>query len=371
MENEKQVLFLSHSSRDVRPLTVLKDSLLTLTSGAIDIFLSSDGQSIPFGTNWVAEVERALKRAKVMFTFLSPAALDSEWVLFESGFAYGNGVKVVPIGVFGVHLESVGPPLSLLQGFNLARPKAMGNLAKIINEEFGLRCSESWGEEEYSQIFERQQIYSDTLFGNFTEWITRLNISTASVHEPDSGEVESFLEDLSDDDLLVVKGQGASVVLPGVEIPLRKGRVRIKADPILSSVTFPILSKLIPFLAGEEKNKEDYHLEFILRDPVEAHDSPAAIGARIYGTDLHLSEGGFVSLQELRLRVRRRSVTTGYSSPGSSSSMGPGLGPPVIHHTRPAGVEITGYFEGDNLEEAPFEEALQILFDVGVLYFAE
>ena len=56
----KPLLFGSHSSPDREFLNRLKDLLLEKTSGTIDIFLSCDGMSIPFGKNWVKEVEEAL-----------------------------------------------------------------------------------------------------------------------------------------------------------------------------------------------------------------------------------------------------------------------------------------------------------------------
>lgn len=62
---EKPTVFLSHSSRDARSLVSLKEMLNKKTSGTLRLFLSSDGQSIPFGRNWVATVEAALDSSAV------------------------------------------------------------------------------------------------------------------------------------------------------------------------------------------------------------------------------------------------------------------------------------------------------------------
>lgn len=50
-----------------------------------------------------------------MFVFISPHSLRSNWLFFESGFAYSRDIKVVPVGILGVDLGTLSPPLSLLQ----------------------------------------------------------------------------------------------------------------------------------------------------------------------------------------------------------------------------------------------------------------
>jgi hypothetical protein len=56
------------------------------THGTIDVFLSSDGQSIQLGHNWVAEVQNALERARFMAVFLTPNSIQSGWIHFEAGY---------------------------------------------------------------------------------------------------------------------------------------------------------------------------------------------------------------------------------------------------------------------------------------------
>jgi hypothetical protein len=66
-----------------------------------------------------------------MYVFLSPSALESKWVPFESGYAYSREIRVVPVGILGVDLATIGPPLGLLQGFNISSGPGMNNLIKV------------------------------------------------------------------------------------------------------------------------------------------------------------------------------------------------------------------------------------------------
>ena len=151
----KPVVFLSHSSHDRSLAVRLKALLAGLTGGAVDFFLSSDGQSIPLGTNWVHTVQKALESSELMFVFASPAAVHSDWIHFESGFAYSKGTQVVPIGVLGQDVGNLRPPLSLLQGFNLRDKESFGNLVALINSKYHFTFQETISEQQYQALFYR------------------------------------------------------------------------------------------------------------------------------------------------------------------------------------------------------------------------
>ena len=53
----KPTLFFSHSSKDKDMVLAIKNKVMQYTSGTLEIFQSSDGESIPFGTNWIHKVE--------------------------------------------------------------------------------------------------------------------------------------------------------------------------------------------------------------------------------------------------------------------------------------------------------------------------
>lgn len=82
----KPVVFFSHSSKDKAVLAKLKELFVEKAGATIEVFLSSDGQSIPLGRNWVHRVEEGLKTAKVMLVFLTPSSLESSWIFFEAGY---------------------------------------------------------------------------------------------------------------------------------------------------------------------------------------------------------------------------------------------------------------------------------------------
>ena len=79
----KPTLFFSHSSKDKDMILAIKNKVMQYTSGTLEIFQSSDGESIPFGTNWIHKVEEGLKEAKVMFVFVTEKSISTGWIYFE------------------------------------------------------------------------------------------------------------------------------------------------------------------------------------------------------------------------------------------------------------------------------------------------
>jgi hypothetical protein len=146
----KPTVFFSHSSLDKDRLFPIRNHILEGTGNAIEIFMSSDGASIPFGKNWLSEIERALHDCRLMFVWVTPNSLRSNWIYFESGCAYSREIKVVPIGYDGIKLEELAPPLSILQGFNIVSPASLNNIVTIINREFGLTFPDLFDDHFYS-----------------------------------------------------------------------------------------------------------------------------------------------------------------------------------------------------------------------------
>lgn len=148
----KPSVFFSHASVDGEAIAVLKKRFLQITGGAIDVFVSSDGQSIRFGRNWIHEIEDALGRCKIMFVFVTPRSKDSGWIFFEAGHAYGRDIQVVPVAILGADLNALPGPLALLQGFNVKDSSGLDNIIAIVNSTFTQTHDRKFTEEDFASI---------------------------------------------------------------------------------------------------------------------------------------------------------------------------------------------------------------------------
>lgn len=148
---EKPTIFFSHSSKDRDLILPIKNKIASITSGVMEIFMSSDGQSIPFGRNWVSKIEEGLMNAQIMFIFVTPNSISSEWIYFEAGYAYSKGIEVIPVGI-GVNIGELKAPLNLLQGFDILSADGLNNFISIINKKFSLNFKEDFDFEDYKRI---------------------------------------------------------------------------------------------------------------------------------------------------------------------------------------------------------------------------
>ena len=153
---DKPTIFFSHSSKDRDLILPIKNKLAEITSGTMGIFMSSDGQSIPLGRNWVSKIEEGLKNAQIMFIFVTPNSIISDWIYFEAGYAYSKEIEVIPVGI-GVHIGELKAPLNLLQGFDVSSHESLNNFISVINKKFNLSFKESFVESDYNVI---NQIFS-------------------------------------------------------------------------------------------------------------------------------------------------------------------------------------------------------------------
>jgi hypothetical protein len=166
--NEKNIVFLSHSSKDKKQLVPFKKALEEKTNGTIQFFLSSDGQSIPLGHNWVASVEHSLDEAKLAFLLLTANSIDSTWVAFEAGFMHAKKIRVIPVALPGIELSQVPPPIGLLQGFNMHSHETMNNFFEILNHEFQHQHKPSFTQDDFRKLFGADSELGLGFFGEYS-----------------------------------------------------------------------------------------------------------------------------------------------------------------------------------------------------------
>lgn len=148
---EKPTIFFSHTSKDKDMVLYIQNRIKDITGNTINIFMSSDGQSIPFGTNWVHKVEEGLSLASIMFVFVTPLSVKSGWIYFEAGYAYSKGIEVIPVGI-NADISNLRAPLSLLQGFNIASADSLNNFIEVINKKYGYTFNESFTDDDFQKI---------------------------------------------------------------------------------------------------------------------------------------------------------------------------------------------------------------------------
>lgn len=234
---DKPTIFFSHSSKDSELILPFKKKIQEITGNMVNIFMSSDGQSIPFGRNWVSEIEEGLEEAQIMFIFVTPYSIKSNWIYFEAGYAYSKGIEVIPVGI-GVHVGELEAPLNLLQGFDVLSYGSLNNFISIINKKFSACFKEDFTEDDFASVrkimFEEENDFAfSEFFCNGIYECCSQYLATGDTKEIIRYDVDKYFHDIKDyldcngidytisDNKMLVNG--IKIVLSGREIEPENG----------------------------------------------------------------------------------------------------------------------------------------------------
>jgi TIR domain len=111
----KPKLFVSHVTEEAPLAEILKAHLSRDFLGLVDIFVSSDMDSIAAGDNWLRRLEQALRESSALLVLCSYASINRPWVNFEVGAAWISSIPIVPICHSGLRPTGLPMPFNVLQ----------------------------------------------------------------------------------------------------------------------------------------------------------------------------------------------------------------------------------------------------------------
>lgn len=255
----KPTIFFSHSSKDKDIILSIKRRIDSITGGTLDIFMSSDGQSIPFGRNWIYKVEEGLNAAQIMFVFVTPNSILSNWIYFEAGFAYAKSIEVIPVGV-GIDIGLLKAPLNLLQGFNIVSSDSLNNFIKIINKKFNYCFKDEFIDSDFADIVDMTD--GNTRTFDISNIFSYADCEIFSRDKDTNGEnaifnLHDFIKQVIDylkSESIAYSYEGTrfsstkSILAAGIKISYQAGRpdeIKIKISPYNFQATFPLLSHIV------------------------------------------------------------------------------------------------------------------------------
>ncbi len=294
---EKPTVFFSHSSKDKEYVLELKKLIMEKTSDTIEMFQSSDGESIPFGKNWVYRVEEKLSSAKIMFVFISPNSMKSNWIYFEAGFSYSKGIRVIPVGILGIDIGQIHAPLNLLQGFNIRNHEGLNNIIAILNNEFNCK---------YKTDFSQLQF---DLLQNKTNLVEQLDDNILNKIDYFKTEFSSQLQDntlignafeVFKEYLLTHKIQNSTsnqygdnrLYLYGMEVRQhndgREEKLRFDMDLLRLDESLQIISGILPLIY--ENPIERYYLQVYFGEEIKLITTNYKLSARLNEFEIQMSD---------------------------------------------------------------------------------
>jgi TIR domain len=154
--------FISHISEEAEVATVLKKALLRDFLGMMELFVSSDTESISAGEQWLSAIEQALSGCSMLLILCSPQSVGRPWINFEAGAAWMRQIPLIPICHSGLVPRDLSMPLSLRQAIRLDDPVGLNRLYARVGEIVGCNQPHVNFEELAVELGKAQQASSDS-----------------------------------------------------------------------------------------------------------------------------------------------------------------------------------------------------------------
>lgn len=146
MSSDK-IIFLSHAHEERELAILLKSIILDEFSGFVDVFVSSDGQSIPTGSNFLEQIENGLVDCVAALYLISPMSVKRPWISFELGAVWIRNVisqrnqspkiPVIPICHSGMTFGDLPPPINNINSVLAGNPDQLRSVLSRIQTAVG------------------------------------------------------------------------------------------------------------------------------------------------------------------------------------------------------------------------------------------
>lgn len=134
---DKPIVFISHITQEVSLAELLKERISQDFLGMIDVFVSSDDNSILLGSKWLDNIGTALQTAKVEIVICSHDSIMKPWINFEAGAGWVKGIPIVPICHSGLRPVELPIPLNMLQGITANDQSGLKKLYSLLAAQLG------------------------------------------------------------------------------------------------------------------------------------------------------------------------------------------------------------------------------------------
>jgi hypothetical protein len=179
----KPKMFVSHVSEEAPLAGTLKSHLSVDFLDLVDIFVSSDLDSIAAGANWLDTLEKALHDASALLVLCSHASLNRPWVNFEVGAAWIRSIRIVPICHSGLRPRELPIPFSVLQGVEANTENGLKRIYSLVAEILGCRVPHKDFAKLVAEVTEFEEGYTPQVEKAFKAEIERHSAARRRVYE--------------------------------------------------------------------------------------------------------------------------------------------------------------------------------------------
>ncbi len=132
---KKKIIFISHISEEADLAAIFKKHAAKDFLNLVEVFVSSDSESISAGKNWLTSIESALRNACIELILCSKASIKRPWINFEAGAGWMKRVPVVPVCHTELRPRDLPMPFSILQAVQANQESGLQQIYGLVADE--------------------------------------------------------------------------------------------------------------------------------------------------------------------------------------------------------------------------------------------
>lgn len=174
------LIFLSHIHEETNLAQTIQKAIEDEFSGFVEVFVSSDGRTIPAGANFLKRIEDGLINCVGAIYLISPISVKRNWINFELGAVWirnsvsvkggGPEIPTIPICHSGITPGTLPMPLTNLSAIQANTSSQLELVFKSIQTAVGGKGSLKTNFDTLAQnviLFEKQYTLGDNLLKLF------------------------------------------------------------------------------------------------------------------------------------------------------------------------------------------------------------
>lgn len=136
----KPIVFISHITEEKELAIELKRLIEESFLGMLEVFVSSDEDSITSGSRWLDNITEALKNCVIELILCSPESVKRPWINFEAGAGWIREINVIPLCHSGMEVSNLPIPLNLLQAVKISDIASLKLIFPVLANAIGAKC---------------------------------------------------------------------------------------------------------------------------------------------------------------------------------------------------------------------------------------
>jgi TIR domain len=170
---KKSLVFISHIHEEKEIANEFKNLIEESFLGMIEVFVSSNEESIGMGQRWLDNITSVLKDSSVEILLCSPESVKRPWINFEAGAGWIRDIPVIPLCHSGMTPSNLPIPLNMLEA---ATANEISSL-KLIFPVLARAIGSSVPNIDFTDFVEKVKDFEDryTFWTKCNEYFRRLN----------------------------------------------------------------------------------------------------------------------------------------------------------------------------------------------------